>query len=517
MKCRIIVLRSCLLRDSKRYFEYSLYAVADTHATMHKDLSVRCRRFVMNKLYRSQKRDCKWNHGLLVRSVLLLFLLLAMVPAHAVLPAVVDGHKLPTLADVVEQIEHGVVNVTRQRSGQYFQSDEDWDEFENLFRFFSLPEPRSRPPRSAPQGRALGSGVIIDANQGYIITNAHVVIDENIVVTLSDGRAVRPDVLGVDADMDLALLQIEADGLTAIPIGDSDDLRVGDFVLALGSPFGLRATVTSGIVSALGRHGLGMDKYENFIQTDAAINPGNSGGPLVNLRGEVIGINSAIFAPTGGNIGIGFAIPINAAYSVISQIAEHGKVRRGLLGIRFQELTPSLAESLGVELGIGVVVSSVIDQSAAQEAGLQDGDLLTHINGIEVSDGAHLRSMIALIRAGDIAKVRYLREGVAYRGEGTILPRGFNNISGAEVNRRFAGAEFKNHQGNDVVGVRVDLLEEFSPAWNLGLREQDVIIEVNRQEVENVSDLESSLHRNSRRLFLTIVRNGNVMFLTSAR
>ncbi len=463
-----------------------------------------------------RNRPLRRGRELPIAASLCFALALACAQAVAALPAAVDGERLPTLADVVERVEHGVVNISGRRSNDIFQDTQDWEDFENLFRYFNIPELRRRPPREQPHGRALGSGVIIDAERGYIITNAHVLVNKNIIVTLSDGRTIRPEVLGKDTEMDLALLQVDADRLTEVPVGDSDELRVGDFVLALGSPFGLRATVTSGIVSALGRHGLGMDKYENFIQTDAAINPGNSGGPLVNLAGELVGINTAIYAPGGGNVGIGFAIPINAAYSVVRQIAEHGKVERGLLGVRFQELTPALANALGVVSAKGVVISSVVEGSAASEVGLVQGDVLTHVNGIEIADGAHLRSVIALIRAGDAARVRYLRDGDSHDGQGTILPRGFHNVSGGEFHRRFAGAEFRNHAG-EVSGIRVEVIDPYSPAWNLGLREKDVIVEVNRKRVESVSELEAVLQDQSRRLALSVLRDGHVIAMTSSR
>src|SRR5690625_927487 len=279
------------------------------------------------------------------RTLVLTCLALLMGPATLAaspLPAAVEGEELPTLAPMLERVQPTVVNIAT--SGRARVQENPLFQDPSFRRFFDLPQqPRERRTSS------LGSGVIVDADNGYILTNHHVIqrADE-ITVTLNDGREIEATVVGSDPETDLAVIQVEADGLSAIEIADSEQVRVGDFVIAIGNPFGLGQTVTSGIVSALGRTGLIPEGYEDFIQTDASINPGNSGGPLVNLRGELVGINTAILSPAGGNVGIGFAIPTRMASNVMQQLIEHGEVRRGMLGVSVQDLTPELAEAFDI-------------------------------------------------------------------------------------------------------------------------------------------------------------------------
>ena len=259
--------------------------------------------------------------------------------------------------------------------------------------------------------RGLGSGVIIDADKGYVVTNNHVVDNaDEITVKLTDGREFKAKKLGSDEQSDIALLKIEPDDLKALPLADSDALRVGDFVVAIGNPFGLSQTVTSGIVSALGRSGLNIGGYEDFIQTDAAINRGNSGGALVNLHGELVGINTAIFGPNGGNVGIGFAIPANMMKSLVDQIAEFGEVRRGLLGILGSDIDAGLAEAMNAEVNIGAFVSEVQPESAAEKGGLQAGDIITAINGRKLHSFQELRAKIASMGAGAEVELTVMRK-----------------------------------------------------------------------------------------------------------
>ena len=287
----------------------------------------------------------------------------------AALPAAIEGQPLPSLAPVLEEVTPSVVNVytqTRVRVRSPLLSDPFFR------RFFNIPDrPRERVSQS------LGSGVIVDAEQGYVLTNNHVIEGaDDIAVTLKDGRSMDATLIGTDPETDLAVIRIPAEGLRELPLADSEHLQVGDFVVAVGNPFGLGQTVTSGIVSALGRAGLRGLEFQNFIQTDASINPGNSGGALINLRGELIGINSAIFTPSGGNVGIGFAIPSSMARYVMSQLVEFGEVRRGTLGLVVQDLSGDLAGAFGVSNGQGVLVAEVLEGSAADEAGLQPGDVI---------------------------------------------------------------------------------------------------------------------------------------------
>ena len=265
--------------------------------------------------------------------------------------------------------------------------------------------------KTSSEPEVAGSGVIVDAKAGYVLTNHHVIAHaDRIVVTLKDNRKLDATLVGSDPDTDIAVLKIAAHNLTALPLGDADRLEVGDFVLAIGNPFGLGQAVTSGIVSALGRTGLGLESYENFIQTDASINPGNSGGALINLRGELIGINTAIFTPGGGNVGVGFAVPINMAESVMKQLVANGEVHRGRLGVQVKDLTPELAESMGVVAQQGAIVDFVDVLSPAQRAGIALGDVILAVDGEPVHSAADLRNRVGLTQVGHRIQLTLLRD-----------------------------------------------------------------------------------------------------------
>ena len=314
-----------------------------------------------------------------------------------------DGAPVQTLAPVVSRITPGVVGISvrgRVREDNPLLQDP-------MFRrFFNLQQPIER------ETQATGSGVIVDAAQGYILTNAHVVENaSNIEVTTKDNRRLTAKLIGRDPDTDIAVLQVPTGGLTAVPIGDSDRLQVGDFVLAIGNPFGLGQTVTSGIISALGRSNLGIEGYEDFIQTDASINPGNSGGPLVDLQGRVVGINTAILAPGGGNIGIGFAVPINMVRQVMDQLISYGEIKRGRIGVQIQDLTPDLAQALGTRHTQGAVIARVEPGSPAERAGLRTNDLVVAINGAPMRSGTELRNRVGLSRIGDEVELTVERGG----------------------------------------------------------------------------------------------------------
>jgi len=310
-----------------------------------------------------------------------------------------------TMAPVLEQVTPGVVNIA-VRSRVQVQTNPLFDD-PFFRRFFDLPElPRQREVLSA------GSGVIVDAGRGYVLTNNHVIADaQEIQVTLRDRRTYRARLIGSDPATDVALLEIDAPDLSAVAFGDSDRLAVGDVVIAIGNPFGLGQTVTSGIVSALGRGGLGIEGYEDFIQTDASINPGNSGGALVNSKGELVGINTAILGPTGGNIGIGFAVPVNMARAVMAQLLEHGEVRRGRLGVVIQDLTPELAEAADLDVRGGAVVTRVEPGSPAARAGLRQGDVIVQVNGLPIATATNLRNMIGLMPVGTRLDITLYRDG----------------------------------------------------------------------------------------------------------
>jgi Do/DeqQ family serine protease len=317
-----------------------------------------------------------------------------------------DGAPVQTLAPVVSRITPGVVGISvrgRVREDNPLLQDP-------MFRrFFNLQQPVER------ETEATGSGVIVDAAQGYVLTNAHVVENaSNIEVTTKDHRRLTAKLIGRDPDTDIALLQIPTGGLTAVPIGDSDRLQVGDFVLAIGNPFGLGQTVTSGIISALGRSNLGIEGYEDFIQTDASINPGNSGGPLVDLQGRVVGINTAILAPAGANVGIGFAVPINMARQVMDQLINYGEIKRGRIGVEIQDLTPDLAQALGTRHTEGAVIARVLPGSPAERAGLRTNDLVIAINGALMRSGTELRNRVGLSRIGDEVELTVERGGAEH-------------------------------------------------------------------------------------------------------
>lgn len=418
----------------------------------------------------------------------LLILCLTIPGVQAALPIQVDGERLPSLAPMLERVTPAVVNIStvsivRQENHPLMRDP--------FFRwFFELPREQQR-----KRNQSLGSGVITDAGKGLVLTNHHVIEQaDEIRVTLHDGRELVADLLGSDPDTDIAILRISATDLTAVRAANSDRLRIGDFVVAIGNPFGLKQTVTSGIVSALGRSGLGIEGYENFIQTDASINPGNSGGPLVNLRGELVGINTAILAPSGGNVGIGFAIPINMANGIADQIVEFGSVRRGIFGITMQNLTPDLARALDLPANTaGAVVNAVKSDSAAQQAGLRPGDLIVSLNRRAVISATDLQTQLALLRVGDHLKLEIYRKGRHQVLNARMADPYEHFLPGSEIDRRLRGATFAETLDESSLGshrgIAVGLVEEDSAAWRRGLREGDVIFEVNRFRVKTLRRL----------------------------
>jgi Do/DeqQ family serine protease len=363
--------------------------------------------------------------------------------------------------------------------------------------------------------KGLGSGVIIDAKQGYVVTNNHVVENaDEITVKLTDGREFKAKKLGSDEQSDIALLKIDPDGLTAIPLSDSDKLRVGDFVVAIGNPFGLNQTVTSGIVSALGRSGLNIGGYENFIQTDAAINRGNSGGALVSLTGELVGINTAIFGPNGGNVGIGFAIPTNMMKSLVDQIIEFGEVRRGLLGIVGQDIDSGLAAAMNLDASQGAFVMEVAPDSAADKGGILAGDIITEINGIPVASFLELRAKVASKGAGAELSLTILRKGKREKVNVILGDATQNVVVAKEIHPALEGATLTNgktKQGDD--GVVISELEPRSPAARIGLQDGDVIIGINRKKIDTVMQLRTELMDSKDVIALNIKRGITSLYL----
>ena len=393
----------------------------------------------------------------------------------------------PTLAPLIEEVGPAVVNISVSGSVT-IRNPLAQDPF---FRRFLPPEAGQRKFESA------GSGVIVDAAEGYILTNHHVVENaDEITVTLIDNRSLDASVVGSDPGTDIAVLKVDPDGLTEMPLGDSETVRVGDFVLAIGNPFGLEHTVTSGIVSGLGRTGINPEGYEDFIQTDASINPGNSGGALVNFNGELVGINSAILSRNGGNIGIGFAIPVNMARSVMDQIISFGTVRRGLLGVNIATITPEIAESYSLDATSGALITLVADDSAAENAGLLIGDVIVTVDAEPIEGAESLRNAIGLLRPGDSVDVGIIREGSAQTVTailGEANPPADEQQQLSSVDPVFEGAEIvtsdeRGGNSNGVAGLLVTQVQSGSPAALRGLRGNDIITHINRQRTRSVSE-----------------------------
>ncbi len=438
-------------------------------------------------------------------------LVIASTPAFSALPTSIDNQPLPSIAPMLEKTTLAVVNIATRGRTQIKENPLLSDPF--FRRFFNTPNrPRTRKTQS------LGSGVIVDAKKGYILTNNHVVgkADE-ITVTLRDGRSFEAKMVGTDPESDVAVIQIPAENLQDLPVADSDKLRVGDFVVAIGNPFGLGQTVTSGIVSALGRSGLGIEGYEDFIQTDASINPGNSGGALVNLRGELVGINTAIIAPGGGNVGIGFAIPTNMAVSLMSHLIADGEVNRGRLGVAVQDLTPELAKAFDLKNQQGAVVTQILEESPAAKAGLKPGDIIIAINGKKVKNGTSIRNAIGLLRIGDKVAMQVIQKGKRKTVTAIIAKKESIKIAGNKIHPALTGTELaaitaEESKQSGIKGVRVEAIAIGSPAWQNGLKKGDIIAMANRHPIKTLQELASAIS-GSKSLLLNIQRGSGAFFL----
>ncbi len=432
-------------------------------------------------------------------------LALTSAPAHANLPLAVNGKTLPSLAPMLERTTPAVVSISVKGTHEVQQRVPD------AFRFFFGNPRRGQESQERPF-EGLGSGVIIDSDEGYIVTNNHVIAEaDEILVTLKDGRQLEAKKIGADPESDIALLQVEADNLTEIKVSDSDQLRVGDFAVAIGSPFGLGQTVTSGIVSALGRAGLNVESFEDFIQTDAAINSGNSGGALVNLRGELIGINTAILGPNGGNVGIGFAIPSNMMKNLVGQILEFGEVRRGVLGVAGRSVNGEIAKAMELETTQGGFIEQVNPDSAAAEAGLKAGDVITKVNGKTVKTFAELRGKIGSLGAGKEVDLTIVRDGKTKQFTAKLKQAEAANVEAASLHRMLEGAELDNNAEGK--GVEISSVERGSPAESIGLKAGDIISGVNRTPTETIGDLRSYLKDHTGVLALNVVRGNRSMYL----
>ena len=448
---------------------------------------------------------------LLTQLFLITFSLLA-ASANAALPQVVDGKEIPTLAPMLESATPAVVNIATE--GRVKQQLNPLFSDPRFRRYFNVPDQPAERKTSS-----LGSGVIVDAKRGLVLTNNHVIANAvQITVTLRDGRQLEAEVVGTDPETDVAVIKMPAENLVDIKPANSDALRVGDFVVAIGNPFGLGQTVTSGIVSALGRSGLGIEGYEDFIQTDASINPRNSGGALVNLRGELVGINTAIFSQSGGNIGIGFAIPINLAMQITEQLVDTGEVKRGFLGVSMQDISPALAEAFGLEQQSGAIINEVLENSPASKAGLKTGDIVVSIDGKNIVNANDVANRIGLLPVGETIKFKVLRDGKQSEFVVTIDVRTQASTDPRSVNELLRGVSVGDIQQDSAYfgkaeGVIVANVERGSIAWRSGLRVGDVITSVNKAPIKNLAQFLKAVDKKEDSLLFLILRGNAAAFI----
>lgn len=457
------------------------------------------------------------------------------VTAGAAETASSSTQQLPSLAPMLEKVMPSVVSINVEGSTtvstprmppqfqQFFGEDSPFCQEGSPFQGSPMCQggqggqatPGGQPQGTQQKFQALGAGVVIDATKGYVVTNNHVVDNANkIQVHLSDGRRFDAKVIGKDPRSDIALIQLkDFKNLTAIKMADSNQLRVGDYTVAIGNPYGLGETATSGIVSALGRSGLNIENYENFIQTDAAINRGNSGGALVNLKGELIGINTAILAPDGGNIGIGFAIPSNMVKNLTAQMVEYGQVKRGELGIMGTELNSELAKAMKVDAQRGAFVSQVTPKSSAAKAGIKAGDVIVTMNGKAISSFAAFRAEIATLPVGSKMSLGILREGKPVTLDVTLEQSTQTQVESGNIYTGIEGAELSNTQVGAQKGVKIDNVKAGSAAARIGLKKGDVILGVNQQPVQNLGVLRKILDTKPSVLALNIQRGDSQLYL----
>ncbi|MBA6232538.1 MULTISPECIES: Do family serine endopeptidase [unclassified Colwellia] len=433
----------------------------------------------------------------------------ASLPVHANLPFSVNSQQMPSLAPMLEKVTPGVVLISV--TGTHVEKSKVPEAFKF---FFGNPNQNQNQNQSRKREfRGLGSGVIIDAEQGYIVTNSHVINEaDEIQITLKDGRQITAKKIGSDASSDIALLQIEAKDLIEVKLADSDNIRVGDFAVAIGSPFGLGQTVTSGIISALGRSGLNAQNYEDFIQTDAAINSGNSGGALINLQGKLVGINTAILGPNGGNVGIGFAIPSNMVDNIVKQLIEFGEVRRGVLGVLGRSVNGEIAEALELESSQGGFIEQVEVGSAADEAGIESGDVITKVNGKMVKTFAAIRGKIGTIGAGKSVELTVIKkDGSEKTYNVTLKKQETAKVEAASIHKMLDGAELENSENGR--GIDIKSVAEGSPAAFIGLQKGDIISGINRTRIKSIGELRSYLNDNKGVFAINIIRGNSTLFL----
>lgn len=425
----------------------------------------------------------------------------AAIPTDASLAPMLQT-VLPAVVNIKANIKITDINTLRELQKQRSKSNKDSDDQSEPGVFVSV-----------------ASGVIVDAKNGYILTNAHVITDaQTVTITLSDGRHYTAKIIGMDKPSDIALVQIKAKNLSALQFGNSNDLKVGDFVAAIGNPFGLNQTVTSGIVSALGRTSLGIENYENFIQIDASINPGNSGGGLIDMKGQLIGINTAILAPDRGSIGIGFAIPSNMAKSVMLQLLEYGNVKRGVLGVGAQDVTPELASAFNMTSQKGAAVTQVLPNSPAQQAGMMVGDIITAVNGNEVKSASDVVNTIGFLRVDSKTTINVLRNNKPITITVTLSDPKKRKQLTEQLDPFLYGVGLKNFSAyspihGNVQGIMVASVERDSNSWHSDLRPGDVITSVNQQKVATIDELKAASAKSDKELLLNVLRGSSAIFL----
>lgn len=429
-----------------------------------------------------------------------------------------DATKLPSLSPILKQTMPAIVNISVQGTVPGFVGGPDDDAKQNDPRRPMIPE---RPRKF----QSIGSGVIIDPAEGIIITNDHVIRNaQTITVTLNDGRRLQAKLIGSDSETDVAVLKVKAKNLQSLPIGDSDNIEVGDFVVAIGNPFGLNSygnsqSATFGIVSAMKRSDLNIEGIENFIQTDAAINPGNSGGALINTKGELVGINTAIISMYGGSVGIGFAIPINMARDVATQIIKYGTVHRGLMGVFVQHLTPELAQALGYDDNLqGALVAQVNENSPAEQAGLKAGDIITQINETPITQATQVKTTISLLRVGSVAKMKVKRDGKDLTINAIVTDPKKHELELQNMNPFLYGLGLKEFEQDSplhghVKGIQIVGAVESSAGWRAGLRPGDVIIAANNKPTKDVKTLQEQAKKSKNQLLVQVLRGAGALYI----
>ncbi len=445
------------------------------------------------------------------KTFITLFATFALFSATMSVHAATSAGALPTLAPMLEKTMPAVVNIATEEVIEIYRRPHPFSSDPFFRRFFDFPGFEEGQKRERRRSGA-GSGVIINAEEGYIITNAHVVkAADNIQVTLDNDRRYTAKIVGIDEEADIAVIEIDAEDLVEISIGDSEAIKVGDFAVAIGNPFQLAHTVTLGIVSALGRSGLGIESYEDFIQTDASINPGNSGGALVDLEGRLIGINTAILGASR-NVGIGFAIPVNMAMNITEQLIEHGAVKRGRLGVVVQTITQDLADAFGLDQEKGVVITEVEPGSSAEKSGIEPGDIILSVNGKEIEDSADIRNYIGLLRMGSKVVLEVLRDDDELEITAYITARKIASADGDRYDSRLSGAVLSESDNAEKPGIEIKEVKGGSAAQRNGLRQGDIIVATNRRIVKDF-DVFEALIDEDKPLLLKILRGNYSMFL----